>query len=296
LPVELYRPIARCIRSKRALCAFARVSRATQPEAERLIYRWLTAKTAIEIVVLLKRIVSLKRIGPYVFSLDIKHSHRFSLHERPMIPTSALFQLLSSALTLLAGLRHLVIDFSDVYQGSSISCSFIFNRAPFRLFSFASSLSVDAGFVRFLLHQPDIVYISFLSFPWYPSTIPPHALPKLRAVHSVIDHFTWSFLPDRLLTHLSMHHLRASTPAGSLSSLRVLKIRSIPEIAPDLEIIYGLDDDIVSTNDKCENYRLITPVGRYRRTGRDTIKPEETEGGRNLRQNTASTRKGEDCG
>jgi hypothetical protein len=247
LPVELYRPIAQCIRSKGALCAFARVSRATQSDAERFIYREFTAKTTTDIVVLLKRVVSLKRIAPYVFSLDIKHRRLFSVLRSPPTPTGAFFQLISSALRLLTGLRHLTIDFSELGQEYNISCSFIFNHVPFRLYSFASSLSWDGRVVQFLLNQPDIIYLSFLSFPWYPGIIPHRALRKLRAVHTVIYHFTWTNLPNRPLTHLSINRIRDTTLPENLRSVRVLKLTTIPAnlpaLVPDLEVFCGLDID-----------------------------------------------------
>jgi hypothetical protein len=262
LPVELYRPIARHIGSKGALCAFARVSRLTQVEAERLIYTELTADTVVEIVVLLRRIISLRRITPYVSSLTVRRvlaplnqPGQVSVYPRPIRP---FFQLLASVLSLLTELRHLVINFLAFDKGVLLSAPSIFNHASFKLRSFTCSFLVNAGIVQFLINQPDIEHLSLLNVNRYSSmAIPNHAVPKLRALNTLDDQYSWDLLLNRHLTHLWMAQIPRSTEGRDLRTLRVLKLhgripRNLPDLTPDLEVLCEIDIHASPVRDKVQ--------------------------------------------
>jgi hypothetical protein len=247
LPIELYRSVIENVRSRGDLCTLARTSRYTQPEAERLIYRYLDFESFMALIDLCKRVCTISRFAALVLDLRIRP---------PTIPYTfgiSVLVVLSKALKRLINLRSLHLFLPPSIISGPASLSRLFVGTTFRLKVFTTNSALDRFATAFLEDQSDIVDLELVGIDDVPANdyLDAHILPKLISL-GVRSNLTAYFLHDRRITHLGVvgDCSIENIPCLSSPSVTALKIvpfaphsmelvRNLPEVLPHLEILCG---------------------------------------------------------
>jgi hypothetical protein len=250
LPKELYRAILESGVSKNDLCSVARASRFMQREAERVLYRDISATSREKVAILCRRLL----LKPVL----LRHVHTIAFHAKSMPfvysgiggawpfeeagPVFLSFYLLiMSVLQKAEGLRHLDIGLNASFLTTIDYCAFILQRpCPFKLLSFNSDYCSHESMLNFLATQPTIRDLD-LPEDGITMRLPNHILPNLAVLRSNAEHcrITMERRP-KSLTHLRIRSLLE--PVGfSLASLKAIGASfittSLPKLAPALETL-----------------------------------------------------------
>lgn len=145
LPVELYRQIIQYITSNHDICSLARVSRAFQVEAERVLYHTLYLRHHIKTIWRCESLASQPRIALYVRKLSI------------ILDQYTPLEPIARALRACSNLRHLCLrgaawsDYSKVLDAVTST----------DIQEFTCHARGEAGLVRFLERQPNLKELDF---------------------------------------------------------------------------------------------------------------------------------------
>jgi hypothetical protein len=251
LPLELHRPILSELASKRDLCAVARVSRAFQQEAGRLLYRRIklddSHQPTSKIVVLFKHLCRSPTLPLYIRSLSLTiydtQGQEFYL--------IAILQLLSRTLQRMTRLRRLVLTL-PVFFGAS----WIFDNCTFKLVVFKAIFS-GLGLFRFLEKQDELRRVELwrgagLFLQVANQYLPPTFLPNLTILKASSPD-ALCLLPGRPVTHLRLSdinwpsinsRLRLSSGPVQVLAMRLqgtadaANLKVLPELVPHLQVLH----------------------------------------------------------
>lgn len=187
LPVELYRMIVQYITSEHDLCTLARVSRAFQSEAERVLYHSLQMRHHIKTLWRCESLAKQPRLALYVRRLSI------------IIDQYTLLDSVSRALACCSELRHLELkgapwsDYSKVLDAVSST----------DIRTFACHARGEAGVVRFLERQPHLQEVDFEAHGFELENLSPHAA---RSLHVFTGWLTTAaaLVPGRPIRRLTL--------------------------------------------------------------------------------------------
>jgi hypothetical protein len=145
LPVELYRQIVQYVTSQRDLCALARVSRAFQLEAERVLYHSLQLRHHIKTLWRCESLATQPRLAAYVRRLSI------------IIDQYTPLDSIARALASCQNLRHLALRGAPWSDYSKVLDSV----GSMEIREFTCHARGEAGVVRFLERQKYLEEIDF---------------------------------------------------------------------------------------------------------------------------------------
>jgi hypothetical protein len=250
LPVELYENVFKhCYRFD--LITLSRVSRTTQPEAERILYHHVAFLSSTNIravvyaIMFCKQILQSPRRAAYVKSLlsviwVLKHNN-FLL---------ALRKLFSRAIASMPHLRTLRVVKSELLD------FMILSQSPIKLWHFGSDSTEKTALLRFLVTQGELRSMSLMariagpnSRPTsiLPRSLPPHLFPGLTVL--IADaHDASRLVPGCPISHLYLYnnpvYLLANLSGGS-NMIKVFRaenvshniMQTIPGAIPGVEVL-----------------------------------------------------------
>lgn len=164
LPVELYRHIVQYVTSQHDLCTLARVSRAFQAEAERVLYHTLQLRHQIKTMWRCESLATQPRLALYVRRLSIVFDQYTPLDS------------IARALRACSSLRSLALrgapwsDYSKVLDAVSST----------EIIEFTCHAGGEAGVVRFLERQPKLEEVDFEAHSFDLETLSPYAAPRIK--------------------------------------------------------------------------------------------------------------------
>lgn len=164
LPVELYRQIVQYVVSQHDLCTLARVSRAFQAEAERVLYHSLSMRHQIKTMWRCESLATQPRLALYVRKLSI------------IVDQYTPLDSIARALNACSNLQYLALrgapwsDYSKVLDAVSST----------DIREFTCHTGGEPGVVRFLERQPQLEEISFEAHGFDLDNLSPYAAGNLR--------------------------------------------------------------------------------------------------------------------
>jgi hypothetical protein len=249
LPVELFRLILVEVKTRHDLCTLARVCRSIQAEVEPNIYRTLSATSALDIVLLCRRILSARRLAQYVMCLNLD-SHLdpppTNLQNRVMWLT--IYNILRSTLEQLTNLCDLGINVPSIFETRPGGSAYgLFARCTFRLHRFSTGFRMDEPLARFLENQPEIRDLNLRSPVSY-EYLSYHSLPNLTVLRMAqLTANNVGFFSDRHVTHVKLGSMNSDIPSH-LAALAQSVVayqgspfifETLPSHLPHLQLISG---------------------------------------------------------
>jgi hypothetical protein len=245
IPFELYRPIFEHVVFSKDLCTLARTSRASQSEAERLLYSYLEGRDLKNVVVICRRICNLARVGRYVRTIVFDYGADSRWYNQ--LRLSSFYVLVAQALYRTPNLIRLQIRPNSM--GSLFDVILLHFPLStfwsFRLRHFQTLFVSHHMFVRFLPNQQDVRYLDADVIDTWNSdlVIPSQFLPHLNCLKTHDVETISYFLSTRSITHLRTKCLLHDDLVQGAASLRLRALHStfavvsIPEIFPRLELL-----------------------------------------------------------
>jgi hypothetical protein len=245
VPRELLRPILEAVASNHDLCSISVVSHYMQSEAERLIYRDLSADSGRAVVSTCRRVCTMPRVWPYVRSLHLEWNRRdgdIILSVDPYAEGTvftSFYSIMAATLKNVGNLRHLTLLFSMGFMRPDESGypTWILRGCPFKLLTFTTWFKMNTTMVSFICEQSELRRLHMPGMLHYPSyvQIPTNIAPRLCVLRTH-DPISWTqFIQKRNITHLSLE----SVPPIKLPSVIALEVGafsiSLPDLMPQLE-------------------------------------------------------------
>lgn len=171
LPVELYRMIIQYLNSQHDLCTLARVSRAFQVEAERVLYHSVYLHHTIKTLWRCESLANQPRLALNVRKLSIN------------VDQYSPFDSIARALNCCSRLRSLTLKGALWSDYSKVLDAVISTEIR----EFACNTRGEAGVLRFLERQPDLVEVEFEAHAFDFEDVSPNAI---RNLHSFTGHLT----------------------------------------------------------------------------------------------------------
>jgi hypothetical protein len=250
LPAELYRSITEATAFP-DLFQLAVVSRTTQVEAERLIWKKFRLKGDKDVAEkCFRRILSIPRVWSLIKTLEYE-LQEWHLPDRSKNLLDELFATILSNLTNLVSLT--IRPLNNNPRSNSRACGKLFEPCRFKLRILRCHFILDTDFSKFLEQQSTITEWEWSPSAQSPQTLPSTVLPNVVAFStssplSFCEHPYDKIIAGRPMTHVCWRHGKPPQPQDltqSTASIKAIKIgwaneetlKTIPDVLPSLEIL-----------------------------------------------------------